>query len=88
MVALSTTNINNNMSQWLPGNSKVLPSLLQLKPKAFRSMYNRSAQFIFQLPPNLLSGVEGQTLRGPVHQFQCSNGFLLSQLVPVIVSQS
>ncbi len=38
--------------------------------------YNRSVQFIFQLAPNLLDGVEVWTLRGPVHHFQCSSRIL------------
>ncbi len=60
-------------------NTNVIPWLLQLKPK-----YNRSVQFISQLAPNLLDGVEVRTLRGPVHHFQCSSRFLLSQVVPAI----
>ncbi len=55
-------------------NTNVITLLLQLKPKAFLWMYNRSVQFIFQLAPNLLDGVEVWTLRGPVHNFQCSAG--------------
>ncbi len=43
--------------------------LKQLKPKAFLWMYYRSVQFIFQLTPNLLDGVEVRTLRGSVHHF-------------------
>ena len=39
-------------------NTNFIPCLLQLKPKAFLWMYNRSVQFIFQLAPNLLEGVE------------------------------
>ncbi len=49
-------------------NTNVIPCLLQLKPKAFLWMYNRSVQFIFQLTPNLLDGVEVRTLNGPVQQ--------------------
>ncbi len=66
-------------------NTNVIPCLLQLKPKAFLWMYNRSDQFIFQLAPNLLDGVEVRTLRRPVHHFQCSSRFLPSQVVPAIV---
>ncbi len=66
-------------------NTKVIPCLLQLKPKAFLWMYNRSVQFIFQLVLNLLDGVEVRTLRGPVHHFPCSSRFLPSQVVPAIV---
>ncbi len=47
--------------------------------------YNRSVQFIFQLAPNLLDGVEVWTLRGPVHHFQCSSRFFPSQVVLAIV---
>ncbi len=65
--------------------STLMLCLLQLKTKAFLWMYNRSVQFIFQLAPNLLSGVEVRTLRGPVHNFQCSSRFLPSQVVPAIV---
>ncbi len=39
-------------------NTKVIPCRLQLKPKAFLWMYNRSVLFIFYLTPNLLDGVE------------------------------
>ncbi len=49
-------------------NTIVIPCLLQLKPKALLWMYNRSVQFIFQLAPNLLDGVEVRTLRGPFQQ--------------------
>ncbi len=66
-------------------NTNVIPCLLQLKPKTFLWMYNRSVQFILQLPPNLLHGIEVHTLRGPVHHFQCSNTFLPSQVVPGII---
>ena len=66
-------------------NTKVIPCLLQLKPKAFLWMYNRSVKFIFQLAPNLVDGVEVRTLRGPVHYFQCSSRFLLLQVVPALV---
>ena len=66
-------------------NTNVIPCLLQLKPKAFLWMYNRSVKFIFQLAPNLVDGVEVRTLRGPVHYFQCSSRFLLSQVVLAIV---
>ncbi len=66
-------------------NTNVIPCLLQLKPKAFLWMYNRSVQFIFQLAPNLLDGVEVRTLRRPVHHFQCSSRFLPSQVVTAIV---
>ncbi len=62
-------------------NTNVIPCLLQLKPKAFLWMYNRSVQFIFQLAPNLLNGIEVRTLRGPVHHFQCSSRFLPLQVV-------
>ena len=48
-------------------------------------MYNISVKFIFQLAPNLVDGVEVQTLRGPVHYFQCSSRFLLLQVVPALV---
>ncbi len=40
-----------------PDNTNVIPCLLQLKPKAFIWVYNRSVQFIFQLAPNLLEGL-------------------------------
>ena len=66
-------------------NTKVIPCLLQLKPKAFLWMYNRSVKFIFQLAPNLVDGVEVRTLRGPVNYFQCSSRFLLLQVVPALV---
>ena len=66
-------------------NTNVIPCLLKLKPKAFLWMYNRSVKFIFQLAPNLVDGVEVQTLRGPVHYFQCSSRFLLLQVVPALV---
>ncbi len=67
-------------------NNNVIPCLLQLKPKAFLWMYNRSVQFIFQLAPDLLDGVEVQGFwRGPVHHFQCSSRFLPLQVVPAIV---
>ena len=48
-------------------------------------MYNRSVQFISQLAPNLLNGIEVRTLRGPVHHFQYSSSLLLSQVVLAIV---
>ncbi len=67
-------------------NTNVIPCLLQLKPKAFLWMYNRSVQFIFQLAPSLLDGVEVWTLRCSVHHFQCSGRFLPSQVFPTIVS--
>ncbi len=38
--------------------------LKQLKPKAFLWMYYRSVQFIFQLAPNLLDGVEVRLWEG------------------------
>ncbi len=66
-------------------NTNSIPCLLQLKPKAFLWMYNRSVQFIFQLGPNLLDGVDVWTLRGPVHHFQCSSRFLPPQVVLAIV---
>ncbi len=66
-------------------NTNVIQCLLQLKPKAFLWMYNRSVQFIFQLAPNLLDEVEVWTLRGPVHRFQCSSRSLPSQVVLAIV---
>lgn len=45
-------------------HTNVIPCLLQLKPKAFLWLHNRSVQFIFQLAPNLLDGVDVRTLRG------------------------
>ncbi len=75
----------SNYSSNTNKTSTLMLCLLQLKTKAFLWMYNRSVQFIFQLAPNLLSGVEVRTLRGPVHNFQCSSRFLPSQVVPAIV---
>ncbi len=66
-------------------NTNVILCFLQLKPKAFLWMYNRSVQFIFQLAPNLVDGVEVRTLKGPVHHFQCSSRYLPSLVVPPIV---
>lgn len=66
-------------------NTNVISCILQLKPKAFLWMYNGSVQFIFQLAPNLLDGVEVRTLWEPVHHFQCFSRFLPSQVVPAIV---
>ncbi len=68
-------------------NTNVIPCLLQLKPTAFLSMYDRAVQFIFRLAPNLLDGVEVRTLRRPVHQFQDSSRFFPSHVVPAIVRQ-
>ncbi len=65
-------------------NTNVIPCLLLLKPKAFFWMYNRSVQFFFQLAPNLLMGLRSN-FEKPVHHFQCSSRFLLSQVVPAIV---
>ncbi len=56
-------------------NTHVVPCLLQLKPKAFLWMYNRSVQFIFQLAD----------IEVPVQRFQCSSRFLPLQVVPAIV---
>lgn len=82
MVAPSPKNININISQWLPGNSEVFPSLLQFKPKAFYSVYNRSAQFILQLTPNLLSGGWGSDFEG------ASTSVLRFQQIPSVTAGS
>ncbi len=66
-------------------NTNIIPCLLQLKPKAFVWMHQRSVQLIFQLAPNLLDGVEVCTLRGSVHHFQYSRRFLSSQVVIAVV---
>lgn len=45
-------------------STNVIPCLLQLKPKVFHWIHNRTAQFIFQVAPNLLDGIAVRTWGG------------------------
>ncbi len=62
--------------------------------KGFAWMYNRSVQFIFQLSPNLLDGVEVRTLRGPFQQIPSvaghSGNFIgksLKKIIGIIIAK-